>query len=221
MPFTTTLRILCNHFQVHQRSPPYYMAQDDHFDADYYRRFYGDKRTRVVSQPSVRRLATFIVGYARFLGLPLRNALDIGCGVGHWRTALNKLCRSTRYHGVEFSSYLCERHGWTRGSVVDYAPHRSFDLVICQGVLQYLDDAAAAKAINNLAKLCRGALYLEALTQRDWDTNCDRSVTDGAVHLRTGAWYQKRLAKEFTPLGGGMFKARSARITSFELETLG
>lgn len=194
------------------------MAQHDRFDAEYYQRFYGDPATRVVSQSHVRKLATFAVSYMRFLCMPLRNVIDLGCGVGHWRTALRAQAPRASYHGVEFSRYLCKRHGWTHGSVVDHDPGRTFDLVICQGVMQYLDDADAAKAIANLGTLCRGALYLEALTQRDWDENCDRSVTDGAVHLRTGAWYRKHLARSFTALGGGMYAAKIANVTLFELE---
>ena len=194
------------------------MAQPDRFDADYYHRFYGDPATRVVSQGHVRKLAAFTVSYLRFLGMPLRNALDLGCGVGHWRTALKALTPRTSYQGVEYSAYLCERYGWARGSVVDYNPGIDFDLVICQGVMQYLPDRDAAAAIANLGQLCRGALYLEALTQRDWDENCDRSVTDGDVHLRSGAWYRKHLAKSFTALGGGVFVAKGANVALFELE---
>ena len=44
------------------------------------------------------------------------------------------------------------------------------------------------------------------------------TVTDGAVHLRSGAWYRKQLARSFTALGGGMYAAKSANVTLFELE---
>ena len=155
----------------------------------------------------------------------MHSILDMGCGVGHWRHAARAQWPRAKYHGVEYSEYLCGEHGWTRGSVLDFAPQQQlgrdrFDLVVCQGVLQYLDDASAARAIQNLGRLSQGALYLEALTRRDWRHNVDRALTDGDVHLRTGDWYMHRLKRKFMPLGGGLFVRRSAGVSLFELETL-
>ncbi len=192
-----------------------------HFDAAYYRRFYEQPGTRVSDQKSVLRLAGFVVSYLRYLQLPIKHVLDLGCGMGHWRSALRQLAPKARHHGVEHSDYLCERFGWQKGSAVDHAPGRTFDLVVCQGVLQYLDDRSASSAIENLAALSHGALYLEALTAKDWKTNVDRSVTDGDVHLRAGSWYLRRLRRHFVPLGGGVFVKRDCGIALFELESLG
>jgi SAM-dependent methyltransferase len=197
------------------------MSDPSRFDAAYYRRFYEQSKTRVSDAKAVERLAGFVLGYLSYLRLPVRNVLDLGCGMGHWRTALQKLAPKARHRGVEYSDYLCERFGWEKGSAVDFAPGRTFDLVVCQGVLQYLDDRAAARAIDNLADLTHGALYLEALTKADWQHNVDRTVTDGAVHLRTGEFYRKRLRRHFTPLGGGLFAKKGCGIALFELEELG
>jgi SAM-dependent methyltransferase len=188
------------------------------FDRAYYERFYGDPRTRVVDVADVRRLAEFVAAYLRWIGQPVARILDLGCGVGHWRTAATALWPKARYVGVEWSPYLCEAYGWTRGSVVDYANPTPFDLVVCQGVLQYLDDKQAAAAIANFTGLCRGALYVEALTKGDWTRNVDRARTDGDVHLRTAAWYRKRLGAAFTAIGGGLHLAPESPATLFELE---
>ena len=50
--------------------------------------------------------------------------------------------------------------------------------------------ATARRALNNLARLCRGMLYFTALTRKDWDENCDQSRTDSQVYLRTASWYR-------------------------------
>lgn len=196
------------------------MRDASHFDAAYYRRYYEEPRTRVVDAASVRRLAAFVTAYLACLQVPVRSVLDLGCGVGHWSTALAELLPRAKYHGVEFSEYQCERMGWERGSAVDYAPGRRFDLVVCQGVLQYLDDDDAARAIANFGRLSAAALYVEALTRRDWKENVDRSATDGDVHLRTGDWYRRRLRRHFVHVGGGLHVRRDAGVALFELEAL-
>lgn len=193
------------------------------FDETYYRRFYGDAATRVSDQREIDRLATFVKGYLDYLQVPVRSVLDVGCGVGHWQRAVGALWPKARYYGVEYSDYLCERFGWHRGSVATLDPARelgraSFDFVVCQGVMQYLDDRAAARALQNLGQWADGALYLEALTARDWEENCDQSVTDGDVQLRTGAFYRRRLRADFQDCGGGVFCARRAGVALFELE---
>ena len=193
------------------------------FDAGYYERFYGDPATRVSDQREIQRLASFVHGYLAYLQVPVRSILDVGCGVGHWRRACARLWPKARYSGIEYSSYLCGKFGWHHGSVATLDPavelgRASFDLVICQGVMQYLDDATASAAIANLAAWTDGALYLEALTRRDWEHNCDQTVTDGDVHLRDAAFYRRRLTKHFQDCGGGVFCARRAGVALFELE---
>jgi O-methyltransferase involved in polyketide biosynthesis len=101
---------------------------------------------------------------------------------------------------------------------VDYSSARPFDLVICQGVLQYLDDRSAARALENLGKLSRGALYLEALTQEDWDEVCDRRYTDGDVYLRPASFYRKRLGRDFRSAGGGLYLHRESPALLYALE---
>ena len=188
------------------------------FDAAYYRRFYENARTRVADRASTLRLAAFVVAYLRHLRLPLRNVLDVGCGIGLWRDSLRELAPRASWHGLEVSDYLCARFGWTQGSIADWNDGHAYDLVVCQGVLQYLDAASARAAIANLASLTRGVLYVEALTRGDWRQNADRARTDGDVHLRSARWYRAALGARFVPLGGGLHLAKSANAVLFELE---
>ena len=199
-------------------APP--MSEPFAFDQKYYDRFYRDSETRVATRESTDRLADFVCAYLIHIDQPVRRVIDMGCGLGYWRDAVTRHFPASEYTGVELSSYVCEEMGWTQGSVVDFRSRQKFDLVICQGVLQYLTDAECRAAIANLAKLCRGALYLEALTEQDWAENCDQDVTDGAVHLRAGSWYRRHVAKHFTNCGGGVFLADRSDATLFELERL-
>ncbi|HET6471213.1 MAG TPA: class I SAM-dependent methyltransferase, partial [Pseudomonadales bacterium] len=178
------------------------MYSQDRFDAAYYRRFYRNPRTRATTPRSVRRQAAFIAAYLRHLEVPVQRVLDIGCGLGWMLAALGEEFPKARTTGVEYSEYVCAEHGWTQGSVTDFRARTPFDLVVCNDVLPSLDDAACRKAIANLARLCRGALYLGVLTKED-RARCDRTRTDLDVHVRSVAWYRAELAKRFVAVGGG------------------
>ena len=188
------------------------------FDRDYYRRFYLDPRTAVISRAEMRERAGLIAAYARHIGLPVRSILDAGCGIGLLRAPLQRAFPRAAWTGLEYSQYLCNRYGWTQGSLATFRAE-PFDLVVCYDVLQYLDDRTAARAIANLGRLTRGLLYISALTARDWRENCDRTRTDPDVHLREAAWYGQRLRRWFRPSGVGFWIRRGAPLTAWEMET--
>ena len=187
------------------------------FDAAYYERHYGDEESAVISREAVARLVRFVAGYLDYLDVPVRRVLDAGCGEGFWREPTLAHFPGAKYVGIEYSPVMCAKHGWERASLVDYRG-RPADLVVCQGVLQYLSDEDAEAALRNLVRLAKGALYLEALTQWDWDNACDQELSDGEVWLRTGDWYRERLASAFIDAGGGVFVAKRAGVVFYELE---
>jgi predicted TPR repeat methyltransferase len=193
----------------------------NNFGAAYFRRFYLDPATKVVSNREMRSRAALIASILRHLQIPVRRILDAGCGIGLLRKPLADLYPRARYAGLDTSLYLCQRFGWIQGSVSDFAPQKPFDLVICYDVLQYLPDAQAVRAIANLARLSRAALYVSALTLEDWRENCDRSRTDGEVYLRSGAWYRRRLKKSFRYLGFGVWLRRDVAATLWDMEKPG
>jgi len=61
-------------------------------------------------------------------------------------------------------------------------------------------------------------LYVSALTREDWRENCDRSRTDRAVNLRSGAWYRRRLQKSFRYLGVGVWLRKDVSAVLWDLE---
>ncbi|MGB5103928.1 MAG: class I SAM-dependent methyltransferase [Steroidobacteraceae bacterium] len=190
----------------------------DRFDADFYRRFYSDPRTRVVTRVEMARRADLVGAFVRHGELRVRSILDLGCGLGLMRETLQRHFPHASYTGVEASAYLCEKFGWVQGSAATFEARRPFDLVICYDVLQYLDSREAAAAIRNLGRLCAGVLHFGALTQEDWDLYCDQDTTDSEVHIREGNWYRRRLAPAFINAGSGMFVRRGTPFHLWELD---
>jgi 2-polyprenyl-3-methyl-5-hydroxy-6-metoxy-1,4-benzoquinol methylase len=188
------------------------------FDRDYYRRFYYNPRTAVTSRAEMAARARLIAGCVQYVGLPVKKILDVGCGVGLLRAPLKRALPKAQYVGLEFSDYLCRRYGWRQGSVATLRLRERFDLVICYDVLQYLSPKEAKRAIANLARVCRGALYFGALTLEDWRDNCDQTRTDRIAGLRPGAWYRRELARTFRPLGCGIWLKRGLRLTLWNLD---
>lgn len=189
------------------------------FDASYYNRFYLTPATRAMSREEAERRGALIAAVVRQIEIPVTRVLDMGCGLGWFRKPLLKAFPQATYTGVEYSDYLCNKYGWTRGSVVDFRGRGAFDLVTCCDVLQYLDDAEATRAIDNLARLCRGTLYLHVPTRADFAEHMDPSGTDTRVHLRTGKWYRSRLEAHFTPVGFGIHVKNEVPVASWELES--
>jgi SAM-dependent methyltransferase len=190
----------------------------ERFGVEFYRRYYRNPKTRVVTPAEMPRRADLIAAFVRHAELPVRSMLDIGCGLGLMRAQLLRHFPKARYTGLEVSEYLCRRHGWQHGSAATFRAERPFDLVICYDVLQYLSSREAAAALRNLGALCAGVLHFGVLTEEDWNLYCDKRRTDRSVAIRRGRWYRSRLANEFINAGSGMFVRRGAPIHLWELE---
>ncbi len=189
----------------------------DRFGPGYYQRHYGGRRP-VHSAREVAHLAAMICGYAAWLGLELRAVLDVGAGTGLWRDWFRRHRPRTRTRSVDASPWACARYGHERRDISRWRARGRFDLIVCQGVLPYLDGPGAARAIENLAAMSRGLLYLEAMTRRDVAEVVDRDRTDLGVHARSGSWYRSRLLGHFRQVGAGLWAARRRGLLFYELE---
>ena len=195
-------------------------ASPEWFDEAYYQRFYFDKKTSVVDPRHMQRLGTFVFSYLKYLRLPVTRVLDVGCGIGLWRDLLAQHFPQASYQGVEYSDYLCARYGWQRGSVVNFESTEPYDLVICQGVLPYLGPGDLQRALHNLGRLTRGALYLEAVTREDYENDTiDETLTDPRLLRHRAQLYRRGLAEHFSQLGGGLWLSSRAEVPMFTLET--
>src|SRR6478609_3587405 len=151
----------------------------DRFDRPYFDRYYEDPSTQVHGKKEAANLARGVTGLVRWFGGSLHSILDVGAGAGLFRDWCKLHVKELEtYLSVDVSAYACERYGHEQRDISRWRSKEHFDLVVCQGVLPYLDDEAAEKAIDNIGKMCRGFLYLEAITKRDYRQVCDRERTD-------------------------------------------
>lgn len=187
----------------------------------FYKRFYGNPRTRVTTRAEMHRRAAAVAAMVKHLELKVVRILDAGCGLGWMRAALLEQFPRATYVGLEVSEHLCVQHGWVQSSLADYRPRSRFDLIVCYDVLQYLPDPEAVRAITNLAQLSRGALYFHAPTREDWKRNADRSCSDADVRLRPAQWYRKRLGRHFRHAGFGIHVRHGVPLHQWELEQAG
>ena len=188
-------------------------------DAAYYERFYESKKTRVLDKAQVAHLALGVTEMVKWFGGDLRAVLDIGAGTGMWRDWFASHRPNVRYVSTDSSEYACKRYGHVQRDIASWRGKRKYDLVICQGVLPYLESRAVGAAIENMATMCRGFLYLEAATSRDLREHCDQSRTDGAMRWRPLKFYRSRLAPHFLTVGAGLFYIREGPLVFYELES--
>jgi len=188
------------------------------FDAGYYGQYYGSARTRVHGAKEIGRLCTAVTSMLDWWGVPIESVLDVGAGVGHWRDWFEKNRPKTTYRSTEVSRYACAQYGHEQRDITRWRTAAKFDLVVCQGVLPYIDDAGCAKAIANIGAMTGGFLYLEAITKNDIRHVIDNEKTDVKVHERTGAWYRTRLRVHYTEVGCGLWAKREAPVLFYELE---
>lgn len=189
----------------------------ERFDATYYQTFYG--RTPVHTRRDIAHLASAVVSMAAWWKIPIRSVLDVGAGPGYWRDWFVAHRPRVRYHSTDVSEYACRKYRHDLRDITTWTPDTPADLVVCQGVLHYLDDAGAESAISNLTKATHSLLYLEAPTSEDRDDVLDTDVSDLHAVWRSAKWYRDRLADGFVQAGAGLWVRRGA-LYLYALESL-
>lgn len=188
------------------------------FSADYYARYY-ESDARVHGAKEIARLASGVVGLVEWWqGAPIDSVLDVGAGPGHWGAWLRAHRPKARVRSTEASAFACATYGHEQRDITRWRAKERFDLVVCQGVLPYLDDAGCVRALENLAAMTGGFLYLEAITTRDVREVCDLDRTDTAVHVRPGSFYRRELGRHFRPVGAGLYCPLDSPALFYELE---
>ncbi|AHG92230.1 hypothetical protein J421_4695 (plasmid) [Gemmatirosa kalamazoonensis] len=164
------------------------------YDKSYFDKFYRASDTRVRSAAEVERMIRFVLFTADYvLGRPVRSVLDVGAGEGNWLPVLRKLRPRIHYQGVDPSAYAVRRFGARRNILLggvgslDQLPLRDgYDLVVANGVLNYLSPDALRDGLPQIVRRADGMLYLEIFTDTDDITGDTRfGQLESAAHYRT------------------------------------
>ena len=191
------------------------------FDEAYYHRFYESPKTRVVSAEEHDALPAFVFAFAAWNRLDIKSVLDIGAGVGHWKRWIEKNEKGVSYTGTEVSQVMCKKHGYLHRDIARWRDRKKHDLIICQGVLQYLPDPDIAPAVANIAAMSRGLIYIEITTRSDLRDRCDKIRTDSEIFVRNGSYYRGILNKHLLCVGAGLWWPKDRPNTFYELEACG
>jgi SAM-dependent methyltransferase len=166
------------------------------YDRSYFDKWYRSPTHRVRTAAELTRLVTFVLATADYvLGRRVRTVLDVGAGEGNWLPVLRRLRPSVVYQGVDPSAYAVHRFGRRRNLLLgdlaslDALPlSDSYDLVVANGMLNYVSADELRAGLPKLAARAGGMLYLEMFTAAD-DIKGDTAFPE----FRDAAWYRRAL----------------------------
>jgi 2-polyprenyl-3-methyl-5-hydroxy-6-metoxy-1,4-benzoquinol methylase len=191
------------------------------FDEAYYDRFYDSPKTRVVEPEEHAALASFVFSFARYSHIEIKSVLDVGAGVGLWKRWVEQNASGVQYTGTEVSAAMCKKHGFMQRDIARWRDRKKHDLIVCQGVLQYLPDPDVAPAVANIAAMSRGLVYIEITTRQDLRERCDPERTDADIFVRNGSYYRGILSKYLSNVGAGLWWVKDKPPPFYELEMAG
>ena len=188
----------------------------ERFDAAYYRRFYENRQTAIMTPEMQRDEVAFVIAFCRHIEFDLERFTDAGAGTGWWaREFARQYPECGEIETFDASEAACKLYGH-KLMRLEKLPGKASDLVVCRDVLRYLPDAAADEAIRRLARKCRAVLYLQIVTKED---EFDEDASDAAGYFRKTAWYRKRLsAAGFRDCGMGLFVSGRLEFSPWTIE---
>jgi SAM-dependent methyltransferase len=146
------------------------------YDESYFRRWYRNPRTRVITPGDTRRKAQLAVSAAEYmLGRQVRTVLDVGAGEGTWLAPLRALRPNVHYTGVDPSEYVVRRFGRRRnvhwGTFGELGESGllsgTYDLVVSCGVVNYLTKRELERGLSVIASILAGVAFIEVWTASD------------------------------------------------------
>jgi SAM-dependent methyltransferase len=168
------------------------------YDRDYFDKWYRDPQHSVASPAELRRKVAMVVAQAEYyLGRPIRNVLDIGCGEAPWLAPLRALRPGIGYRGLDASEYVVARYGRSRniglarfGQLEQLRFDTRFDLIVCTDVLHYLKPSEIRAGLQGIGEMLEGVAFLEVFTSRD-----DVAGDHHGFVSRAPAWYLREFGQ--------------------------
>jgi SAM-dependent methyltransferase len=168
------------------------------YDREYFEKWYRNPRHAVSSRHHLERKVALTVSVAEYyLGRPIRNVLDVGCGEAVWRRPLRAMRPGVDYLGLESSEYAVARYGRSRnvrlatfGQLGELRFDSGFDLIVCSDVLHYVRTPELKRGLRGIVEMLDGIAFLELFTSAD--------APEGDKHgfiARTPAWYRTTFAQ--------------------------
>ncbi|NLG61061.1 MAG: class I SAM-dependent methyltransferase [Candidatus Cloacimonetes bacterium] len=191
------------------------------YDREYFDRWYRSSRAVVRQDVVQRKVRLALAATEHLLGREVQTVLDVGCGEAPWRGILRRMRPELEYTGVDPSDYVVRRYGRSRnilqGSLLDLDDlylERSYDLVVCADVLQYLPNDDVRRGLTLLARRTGGVAYIEAFTAGD-----DMVGEHEDWHMRSAEWYRRAFRQAgLVPVGLYLFVGPRLFPTTNELE---
>jgi hypothetical protein len=191
------------------------------FDESYFQRYYGRPETRVQSPEEIGHLVRALTSLFDWWRVPLCSVLDVGAGTGDVGGWLRAHRPEVQVRSTDVSEYACRTYGHEQRDIASWQSGDRYDLVVCRGVLGYLDDAACAAAIDNLAAMTGSFLYLTVPTSTDVERGLvDRERSDLSIRLRPASFYLNLLSSWYFRVGAGLFLINDAYLPLYALERL-
>jgi SAM-dependent methyltransferase len=168
------------------------------YDRHYFDKWYRHPRHAVGSRHELRRKVALTVAVAEYyLGRPVRNVLDVGCGEGIWRAPLRAVRPGIDYLGLDSSEYAVTRYGKSRnlrlatfGQLERLRFDRPFDLIVCTDVLHYVRTPELKRGLRGIAEMLDGVAFLELFTSQDAPAGDKRGFIP-----RSPKWYRSTFAQ--------------------------
>ncbi len=162
------------------------------YDRAYFDKWYRHPEHSVASPAELRRKVALAVALAEFyLGRPIRNVLDVGCGEAPWRTHLRALRPGIAYRGLDASEYVVSRYGRSRniglatfGQLQYLRFDERYDLIVCSDVLHYLRAGEIRAGLEGLVDMLEGVAFIEVFTRQD-----DPAGDLHGFIARNASWY--------------------------------
>jgi ubiquinone/menaquinone biosynthesis C-methylase UbiE len=192
------------------------MIPKEHFNREYYERYYLAESTAVVTRSMQRHEVAFVIAFCRHIGLEIKRFADVGAGTGWWAREFARRYPECRViETYDASRAACDLFGH-RNIPVQRLKGPQADLVVCRDVLRYVPEGDIDKAIARLAAKCRGVLYVHVITS---DDQVDEEASDMKGSFRTTAWYRRAFKRAgFADCGMGLFV--SAKMKAFDPFTI-